>query len=100
MLPVSSATVISDFTPSGSVTLTRIQGRVVPAPSGCNTQFRVQLSDGAQSATLSLAAASNDSGALALPFNASVPLRLSVLPPAGCSTKSAQLNVVVQYRAR
>jgi hypothetical protein len=99
-LPVSSATVISDFTPSGSVTLTRVQGRVVPAPTGCNTQFRVQVSDGTQSATLSLAAASNDSGALTVPFNGSVPMRLSVLPPSGCSTKGAHLNVVVQYRAR
>ena len=29
--------------------------------------------------------------------NAGVPLRLSLLPPAGCSAKPLQLNVVVQY---
>jgi hypothetical protein len=99
-LPISSTTVISDFTPSGNVTLTRIQGRVVTAPAGCTTQLRVQVSDGTQTSVLPITAASNDSGALSLPFNAGVPLRLSLLPPAGCSTKASQLNVVVQYKAR
>lgn len=99
-LPITVTTVISELTPSGNVTLTRIQGRVVTAPVGCNTQLRVQVSDGTQTATLPIAAASNDSGALAVAFSAGVPLRLSLLPPAGCSTKASQLNAVVQYRAR
>ena len=99
-LPVTATTVISDFTPSGNVTLTRLQGRVVTAPVGCTTQLRVQVSDGTKTASLSIAAASNDSGTLGVAFSAGVPLRLSLLPPAGCSTKAAQLNVVVQYRAR
>jgi len=60
----------------------------------------LNLSDGTQTAVLPIAAASNDSGALAVAFTAGVPLRLSLLPPAGCSTKASQLNLVVQYRAR
>jgi hypothetical protein len=99
-LPVSATTVISEFTPSGNVTLTRIQGRVVTAPAGCGTQLRVQVSDGTRTAALPIAAASNDSGALAVAFTAGVALRISLLPPAGCSIKASQLNVVVQYRAR
>jgi hypothetical protein len=83
-LSISSTTTISDFTPSGNVTLTRIQGRVVTAPSGCNTQLRVQVTDGTQTATLPIASASNDSGPLAVPFNAGVPLRITLLPQAGC----------------
>ncbi len=99
-LPITSTTVISELTPSGKVTLTRIQGRMVTAPVGCNTQLRAQVSDGTQTAVLPIAAASNDSRALAVAFTAGVPLRLSLLPPAGCSTKASQLNLVVQYRAR
>jgi hypothetical protein len=99
-LPISTTTVISDFTPSGNVALTRIQGRVVTAPVGCSVPLRVQVSDGSQTATLPITSASTDSGGLAVPFNAGVPLRLSLLPFAGCSTKPSQLNVVVQYRAR
>lgn len=60
----------------------------------------MNLSDGTQTAVLPIAAASNDSGALAVAFTAGVPLRPSLLPPAGCSTKASQLNLVVQYRAR
>ncbi|HEY6909159.1 MAG TPA: FG-GAP-like repeat-containing protein [Myxococcales bacterium] len=99
-LPLPSTTVISDFTPSGNLSITRIQGRVSVVPANCTTPLRVQVSDGAQVAVLPIAAASNDSGALSVPFGAGVPLTLSVLPASGCSTKTSQLNVVVQYRAR
>jgi hypothetical protein len=99
-LQTGSMTVISEFTPSGNLTLTRIQGRVVTAPAGCSTQLRVQVSDGTHAAVLPIARASNDSGALAVDFNAGVPIQLSLLPFSGCSTKPSQLNVVVQYRAR
>jgi hypothetical protein len=99
-LSISSTTTISDFTPSGNVTLTRIQARVTTSPSGCNTQLRVQVTDGTQNATLPIASASNDSGPLAVPFNAGVPLRITLLPPSGCDNSARQMNVVVQYRAR
>ena len=58
------------------------------------------MSDGTQTANLTLAAGSNDTGALGVLFNAGAPMRLSLVPPAGCSLKPSQLNVVVQYRAR
>ena len=99
-VPVNASTIVSDFTPNGDVTVTRIQTRVIPAPSGCNTQLRVQVTDGTQTATLTLASASSDSGAMAVPFNAGAPLHLTVVPPSGCGLKNAQLNTVVQYRAR
>jgi hypothetical protein len=100
MVPVTTTTVLSDFTPSGNISLTRIQAHIVPAPSSCPTPLRVQVSDGTSSSVLPITSASNDSGALSVQFNAGTPLHLSLLPPSGCSIKTSQLNMTVQYRAR
>jgi hypothetical protein len=82
--------------------VTRIQAQALLAPSGCKTNAALQLSDGtaAGMVTLPLAAAANDSGVLLLNYTAAIPVKLSVLPPAGCSITPISINVVVQYHKR
>jgi collagen type VII alpha len=99
-LPITATTVISDFTPSGNITVTRLQVHVVTAPVACTTALKVQVTDGVHTAVLAINAASNDSGALAVQFSGGTPIHLSLTPPAGCSTKPAQLSAVVQFNAR
>ena len=90
------------FTPGNAITVTRIEAQALVAPSGCKTNLVLQLSDGspAGTASLAVAAARNDSGVLAIPYAAGTPVQLTVLPPTGCSTPPASINIVVQYQGR
>jgi len=99
---LDKAVVVSTFTPGNNITVTRIEAQALVAPSGCKTNAALQLSDGtvAGTSTLSLAAAANDSGALSLNYAVAVPLKLSVLPLAGCLVPPLSINVVVQYQGR
>jgi hypothetical protein len=91
------------FTPDGNLTLTRIQVYLQAAPSGCNTNAVVQISDGtpAGTKTLTLTAAANDSGPLAVNYTAGTPISVGVISRSvGCSTAPKDANVLVQYKGR
>jgi hypothetical protein len=62
----------------------------------------LQISDGTTAATLTVAAATNDSGPLAIRYAAGATVSLSVVTAAACSghTPPAVANVVVQYQAK
>jgi DNA-binding beta-propeller fold protein YncE len=100
-VPNTSA-VAAAFTPGNAIVVTRVEAQALVAPAGCRTNLMLQLSDGTPAGTTSLpvAAARNDSGVLAIPYAAGTPVQLTVLPPAGCSTAPASINVVVQYQGR
>jgi hypothetical protein len=91
------------FTPDGNLTVTRLEAQMPVTPAGCKTQAVIQVTDGtvAHTRTLTLTAASNDSGPIAIDFAAGVPISISVaIPAAGCKTSPQNANVVVQYKGR
>jgi hypothetical protein len=94
----------STFTPDNRITMTRIQAQVVIAPLGCTQNAVLQVSDGtpAGTKTLTVTAAANDSGPIAVNYSASAPIRVSVSTPATCDggQQPAVANMVVQYKAR
>src|SRR5262249_603746 len=101
-LGARTATVASSFTPGNAITVARIQAQAFIPPAGCSTNLSLQLSDGTASGTTSVVvfSAENDSGPLSLNYAAGTPLRLTVVPSAGCSIPPASINVVVQYQGR
>jgi len=90
------------FTPDGNITITRVQVQLQTAPSGCKVVGAIQVTDGtaAGTETASLAAASFDSGPLAMNFSAGVPITVSVSSAANCKMNPQNANVLVQYRGR
>ena len=91
------------FTPDGNLTVTRMQVGLGTAPSGCSTNAIVQISNGtaAGTKTLTLTAASNDSGPLAVNYTAGTPITVGISVRAnGCGTRPQDANVVVQYKGR
>ena len=89
----------STWTPDKAVTVTRVQVQAKTAPSGCTTNAVVRLTDGATPVNLTIAAAANDSGAIAQNYAAGASLTIAVQTgAAGCATSPADANVVVQYR--
>jgi hypothetical protein len=91
------------FTPDGNLTVTRIQVYLQTAPDGCDTNAVVQIGDGTPDGTnaLTLAAAANDSGPLAVNYAAGVPISVVVSTRAvGCDTRPQNANVLVQYKGR
>jgi lysozyme len=103
-LPVSLLlpTVAGSFTPTNNITVTRVQAQAQIAPTSCNTNaiLRVSDSNGLQHIDVPLAAAANDSGILAVPFSANVLITISYVPPKSCKVPAASVNVVVQYQGR
>src|SRR6266851_1180656 len=89
----------STWTPDKAVTVTRLQAQAQTAPSGCTTNAIVRLTDGTTPVNLTIAAAANDSGAIAQNYAAGASLTIAVqTAAAGCTTSPADANVVVQYR--
>jgi hypothetical protein len=89
----------STWTPDKAVTVTRLQAQAKTAPSGCTTNAIVRLTDGTTPVNLTVAAAANDSGAIAQNYAAGASLTIAVqTAAAGCTTSPADANVVVQYR--
>jgi hypothetical protein len=89
----------STWTPDKAVTVTRLQVQAKTAPSGCTTNAVVRLTDGTTPVNLTIAAAANDSGAIAQNYSAGASLAIAVqTAAAGCTTSPADANVVVQYR--
>jgi hypothetical protein len=37
---------------------------------------------------------------MALNFEGGTPLKLTIIPPSGCSTPPVSINIAIQYRAR
>lgn len=89
----------STWTPDKAVTVTRLQVQAKTAPSGCTTNAIVRLTDGTTPVNLTIAAAANDSGAIAQNYAAGASLTIAVqTAAAGCTTSPADANVIVQYR--
>ncbi len=89
----------STWTPDKAVTVTRLQAQAKTAPSGCTTNAIVRLTDGTTPVNLTIAAAANDSGAIAQNYAAGASLTIAVqTAAAGCTTSPADANVIVQYR--
>ncbi len=103
-LPVTllSPTVAGSFTPANDISVTRVQAQAQIAPSSCNTNAILRVSDstGLHNINVPLAAAANDSGVLAVPFSANVLMTISYVPPKSCKVPAALVNVVVQYQGR
>jgi hypothetical protein len=87
------------WTTDKAVTITRVQLQAKTAPSGCTTNAVVRLTDGASPVNVTIAAATNDSGAITQNYAAAAALTIVVqTAAAGCATSPADVNVVVQYR--
>ena len=101
--PLNFQYTASKFTPDNGITVTRIQVQVVIPPFGCTRNAILKVSDGTPTGTqtLTITAAANDSGPIAVNFAARVPIAVSVSTAASCSGQEPLLaNMVVQYKAR
>ena len=82
-----------------AITVTRVQAQAKTAPAGCTTNAVIRLSDGTTPVNLTVAAAANDSGAIAQNYAAGSTLTVSVqTAAAGCTTSPADSNAVIQFR--
>jgi len=82
-----------------AITVTRVQAQAKTAPAGCTTSAVVRVTDGTTPVNLTIAAAANDSGAIAQNYAAGAVLTISVqTAAAGCSTSPADTNAVIQYK--
>jgi hypothetical protein len=89
----------STWTLDRGVTVTRVQVQAKTAPSGCTTNAVVRLTDGTTPVNVTIAAAANDSGAIAQNYVSGAALTFSVqTAAAGCTTTPADANVTIQYR--
>ena len=91
------------LTPDGNLSVTRIQVGLGTAPLGCSTNAVIQISDGtpAGTKTVTLTAAANDSGPLAVNYSAGTPILVGVsIRAVGCGTRPQNANVLVQYNGR
>ena len=80
-------------------TISRMQVQAKTAPSGCTTNAVVRLTDDTTPVSVTISAASNDSGAIAKNYAAGASLTIAVqTAAAGCTTSPADANVTVQYR--
>ena len=87
------------WTTDKAVTITRLQVQAKTAPAGCSTNAVVRLTDGTTPVNVTVAAAANDSGAIAQNYAAGAAVQILVqTAAAGCTTSPADANVVVQYR--
>jgi len=89
----------STWTLDRGVTVTRVQVQAKTAPAGCATNAVVRLTDGTTPVNVTIAAAANDSGAIALSYASGAALTFSIqTAAAGCTTAPADANVTIQYR--
>jgi hypothetical protein len=89
----------STWTLDRGVTVTRVQVQAKTAPAGCTTNAVVRLTDGTTPVNVTIAAAANDSGAIAQNYASGAALTLNVqTAAAGCTTTPADANVTIQYR--
>jgi hypothetical protein len=90
------------LTPDSNITLTRVQAAAQVPPAGCTTPASLIVTDGtaAHTTTVSLSSIVADSGPTSVDLAAGAPVYLVTVPPSGCTTVPANVNVVVQYRSR
>lgn len=88
------------LTPDGNITITRIQAVAQTAPVGCSSPAVLLVTDGTPGGTtlLSLAGQVNDSGPISINHASGVPMLLASIPAPACTTRAANVNVVVQYK--
>jgi hypothetical protein len=68
-LPVMAAAyVASTLTPDANIAVTRIQAHAIIGPEACKTNAEVQITNGAATSTLAIAAVDNDTGPIGSPF--------------------------------
>jgi Collagen triple helix repeat (20 copies) len=100
---LSSVFTAGKLTPDGNLSVTRIQVGLGTAPVGCSTNAVIQITDGtpAGTKTITLTAAANDSGPLAVNYSAGRPILVGLsIRAVGCNTKPQNANVLVQYKGQ
>jgi YVTN family beta-propeller protein len=98
----SSPVTVSTFTPDTKIEVTRIQVQLGDAPIGCKVNGILRISDGTPTGThtLTINAAANDSGSLAINYAAGIPITEAVSTGAQCTVPPLAANVLVQYKAQ
>jgi hypothetical protein len=98
--------IVSEFTPATAITINRIQLVAAGTGTGCTLLPGIKVTDGTTSITLRIPQSngggpvSNDTGVISVPFPASDPLVLSVVPGSiatACNGHPFEINIVVQY---
>jgi hypothetical protein len=91
----------STLTPEANITVSRMQAHAIVAPVGCTNDAVVEISNGTAAGTTSLtiSAADNDSGQIAVNYSAGMPIKARVVTAASsCAGATPSLvNLVVQY---
>jgi hypothetical protein len=90
------------FTPSGNIALTRVQAAAQTAPAGCTSNAVLVVTDGtaAGSSVVPLSGVISDSGPLNVSYTAGSPIYVLAIPGVGCTTRPANVNVLVQYQGK
>ena len=97
--PLTSTWTASTWTPDRAVTITRIQVEAKTAPSECQENAVVRVTDGKHSVNVTISGTANDSGAILQNYAAGTPLTLSVhIGASGCVKAPADANVTLQYK--
>jgi hypothetical protein len=88
------------MTPDANIAVTRIQAVAQTGPAGCTTQPVLFATDGTSPGTIPLALSGllNDSGPIAVNYAAGATIYLLAVPPVACTTRPADVNVLVQYK--
>jgi hypothetical protein len=87
------------FTPDKPMVITRIEAESRVAPVACGVNANLQLAQGAAFYNKLIAAAANDSGAIAVNVSSGTAITVALTAAAAaCGTTPVDLNVVVQYR--
>ena len=89
----------SSWTPDKAITVTRVMVQAKTAPVTCTPNAIVRVTDGSTPVNVTVSAASNDSGAIAVNYAAGALVTTGVqTAAAGCGTSPADANVTIQYR--
>jgi hypothetical protein len=89
------------LTPDGNLSVTRIQVGLGTAP--IRSDAVIQIADGTpnRTKTITLTAAANDSGPLAVNYSAGRPILVGLsIRAVGCGTRPQNANVLVQYKGQ
>ncbi|HZW93612.1 MAG TPA: hypothetical protein VFF64_11735 [Candidatus Eremiobacteraceae bacterium] len=98
--------IVSEFTPATAITINRVQLAAAGTGTGCTFLPGIKVTDGTTTIELRIPQSngggpvSNDTGVISVPFPASDPLVLSVIPGSiatTCNGHPFEVNIVVQY---
>ena len=99
---LSRALIAGILTPDSAITVTRIQAVVQTPPAGCTNNAVLAVTDGTAPGTTiqPLTGGFGDSGPIAVNYSAGAPIYLFGVPGIGCTTRPADVNVLVQFKGR